>query len=116
MEEVVKSVMFCHGKYRGVNSRSSISKRLERTRRIRRYLIARPDSKKIPSENDVKKKGFVVDPAPDVTRIPKCFQLDVTADSLLEMQLRLHHVNQCRLKQARQGEVSWMYFLVLFHM
>ena len=77
-----------------------------------RHLIAHPDSKKIPSENDVKKKGFVVDPAPDVTRIPKCFQLDVTADSLLEMQLRLHHFNQCRLKQARRGrgELEVLFF------
>ena len=40
-----------------------------------------------------------------------CFRLDVTADSLLEMQLRLHHFNQCHLKQARQrGELEVLFF------
>ncbi len=105
MQAVVESAMLQKGDYAFVNSKEAIERRLTRTRIIRRHLIAHPTSKKIPSENAIQKKGFVVSGGPKMSSIPSYFKKPFKDESLLSMQLHSHYLNQARLKQLRRGKV-----------
>jgi hypothetical protein len=111
MQAVVESAMLQKGDYAFVNSKEAIERRLTRTRIIRRHLIAHPTSKKIPSENAIQKKGFVVSGGPKMSSIPSYFKKPFKDESLLSMQLHSHYLNKARLKQQRRGQVS---LIVLF--
>ena len=108
MLNLITSAMTMTGEYADVNSKESIERRLERTKEIRREVIAHPAGT-IPSENSLRKKGRKGAPKPNVKLLPSIVKKKKRAK--LELALYFHYLNQTRLKQQRRGEVIDIVFL-----
>ena len=115
MLDLITSAMTMTGEYADVNSRESIGRRLERTKEIRREVIAHPAGT-IPSENSLRKKGRKGAPKPNFNLLPLIVKKKKR--NKLELALYFHYLNQTRLKQQRRGEVIdkciFVFFLTLF--
>ena len=108
MLDLITSAMTVTGEYADVNSKESIGRRLERTKEIRREVIAHPAGT-IPSENSLRKKGRKGAPKPNFNLLPLIVKKKKR--NKLELALYFHYLNQTRLKQQRRGEVIDIVFL-----
>ena len=102
MLDLITSAITMDGEYSDINSVENIKRRLDRTKMIRREVIANPKAG-IPSENSLRKKGYKPFPKANANRLPS-FIRKKKRDKL-ELALYFHYLNQTRLKQQRRGEV-----------